>query len=290
MQLGDPNDKATCSVSPAPGVSVTKDWGEADAVPLTSVGCVVERPFAGFVARQVLRCGSRGALISYDWAETGGDCKIPSFGDHVFPVGNPDVGRSVKAGPLWKAVGVRAELEQTGLLLLWTETCLLDDIGEDVGLRNVPAITVPGAWADCGVVADTIEDLATQEHCVPGSSKGTRKRCCSALGVRSASQSKESELAPPTSQAPARGDPLSAEWFAPSRCPACLRRTGWTQLQHVRVACRCRRPRRLLERAAVLLVEVRGVENGVSGAESALLDGGVGAKLSFLSDSSKAIP
>ena len=60
------------------------------------------------------------------------------------------VGRSIKAGPLWKAVRVQAELEETVILLLRTETCFLGCFVKDVGHRIVSAVTVPGAWADCG--------------------------------------------------------------------------------------------------------------------------------------------
>ena len=60
---------------------------------------------------------------------------------------NPNVGSSIQAGPLWKAVRVWAGLEQNSLAR--TEACLLGGFA-------------PGAWADCGVVADTIEDLAAR--------------------------------------------------------------------------------------------------------------------------------
>ena len=86
---------------------------------------------------------------------------------------NPNVGRSVKAGPLWEAVRVRAGLEQTGLLLKRTEACFLGGFVEDVDHRIVSAVTVPGTWADCGVVAETIEDLAAQAGMVcPGTGRG----------------------------------------------------------------------------------------------------------------------
>ena len=61
---------------------------------------------------------------------------------------------------------------------------------DDVGNRIVSAVTVPDAWADCSMVAETIEDWA--RHCVSWS----RVR---EVGV----QSKRGELGPPTNQVPA---------------------------------------------------------------------------------------
>ena len=40
---------------------------------------------------------------------------------------------------------------------------------EDVDHHIVSAVLVSSASADCGVVAETVEDLAAQEHCVPRS-------------------------------------------------------------------------------------------------------------------------
>ena len=39
--LGDPSDQLPCRVPPAPSESVKNRWGEADAVLVTLVGCVV---------------------------------------------------------------------------------------------------------------------------------------------------------------------------------------------------------------------------------------------------------
>ena len=54
------------------------------AVQVASVGCVEERPFEGFVIRQVRSRGRRRAWAPCGWAETGGDREIPSFRGHVF--------------------------------------------------------------------------------------------------------------------------------------------------------------------------------------------------------------
>ena len=48
-----------------------------------------------------------GLRVSGFWTETAGDSEIPIFSGHVFSVEGPNVGRSVKAGQLWKAVRVR---------------------------------------------------------------------------------------------------------------------------------------------------------------------------------------
>ena len=53
MRLGDPSDQVTCGVYPAPGVSVKNRWDEANIVRVTSVRRAVERPFEGFILRQV---------------------------------------------------------------------------------------------------------------------------------------------------------------------------------------------------------------------------------------------
>ena len=47
--LGAPGDQGYVLSLPTPSVSVKNHGGEADATLVTSVGCVVERPFEGFV-------------------------------------------------------------------------------------------------------------------------------------------------------------------------------------------------------------------------------------------------
>ena len=89
-------------------------------------------------------------------------CKIQGFTGRLFLRGIRDVGKSVVSGPLWEAFRVWAGSDQT-LLLQKTEACFLGGFVDDAGHRIVSAVTVPGAWVDCGVVAETIEDLATQE-------------------------------------------------------------------------------------------------------------------------------
>ena len=74
-----------------------------------------------------------------------------------------NVSRSAEVGPLWEAVRVWAELEQTGLLLLKTECGFCGCFVEEVSHRIVSAVTVPHAWADCGVVAEAIEDFNARE-------------------------------------------------------------------------------------------------------------------------------
>ena len=61
-------------------------------------------------------------------------------------------------------VRVQEGLEQTlALPPLRTESDFLGGFAEDMGDRMVSAVTVPSARADCGVVAEMIEDLAEQE-------------------------------------------------------------------------------------------------------------------------------
>ena len=45
--LGDPSDLVACGVSPAPGISGKNPQGEANAILVPSVGCVVERLYDG---------------------------------------------------------------------------------------------------------------------------------------------------------------------------------------------------------------------------------------------------
>ena len=75
---------------------------------------------------------------------------------------NPNAGRSVKAGPLREPVRVRAELEFTSLLLLRTGACFLGSFVKDKTHGVVSAVTVPGAWADCSVVAEEVENFAAR--------------------------------------------------------------------------------------------------------------------------------
>ena len=76
------------------------------------------------------------------WAEAGGDREIPSFKDSLFSL----------------SVGVS----------------FLDGFVADVGQGTVPtvsAVPVRSAWADCGVVEETVEDLAAQGLCESWSTK-----------------------------------------------------------------------------------------------------------------------
>ena len=54
--------------------------------------------------------------------------KSPGLRDHLFPVGYPDVGKSVVAG---QSVSVQAGLEQAGFLFLGAKACFLNGFAED---------------------------------------------------------------------------------------------------------------------------------------------------------------
>ena len=60
-------------------VSIENCWGEAEAVLVAPVGCVVERPFENFVICSVLGGCRRRTWVSCGWAETGGYREIPGF-------------------------------------------------------------------------------------------------------------------------------------------------------------------------------------------------------------------
>ena len=87
---------------------------------------------------------------SCGWAEAVGDITIPGFRDHVLD-------RLVVPGPLNEAVRDRAELEQAHCLPSWA--ALGKTRAMDFCLRLRPTST----WADGGVIAKAIEDLAAQE-------------------------------------------------------------------------------------------------------------------------------
>ena len=56
-----------------------------------------------------------------------------------------------------------------------SEASFLGSFVEDVGHRTASSVTVTSAWADCGVVAETIEDLAAHGTSVcldPGRGRG----------------------------------------------------------------------------------------------------------------------
>ena len=84
----------------ASGTSTKDHQGEAEAVPLASVGCVVERSFENFSFGKVLggRC-RRGSV----W-QGGGRKEPQNSRSHIFLLLNPDVSRSVMAGPMRKTV------------------------------------------------------------------------------------------------------------------------------------------------------------------------------------------
>ena len=78
---------------------------------MASVGCVMQRPFEIFVLCKVLGGSRCRAWVPRGRTEGGGDRGIPGFWNHVFPMGNPDVSRSVVAGSMWKAVRLWTGLE-----------------------------------------------------------------------------------------------------------------------------------------------------------------------------------
>ena len=57
---------------------------------------------------------------------------------------------------MWEAIRLRTGLEQVHLFFLRAGSGV-----EDMGDRIVSAVTVFGAWADCGVIAEATEDLTT---------------------------------------------------------------------------------------------------------------------------------
>ena len=103
------------------------------------------------------------------------DHEIPSFEDHVLSGVNPH-GGTVNSGLLW----------WTGLEVSCFEACFLCGFVEDVG----PPHCV------CGCRLQHMEQTAAwsqgsrtwphKRHCVSWSQKGTRRRCCNAVRVRSA--------------------------------------------------------------------------------------------------------
>ena len=151
-------------------MSVENHWGETVAVLVASVGCVMRRPFGCFTFREVLCWGCRGVWVLRGWAQAGGNGKIPGLRDHVLPLAHSDVGKSVVAGPLRESVSVRAGLEQAGFLYLGAKACFVGGFVEHM---------CPSRDMECGGGV--------------------------AVRVRSASQSKRGELAPPTSQATSPG-------------------------------------------------------------------------------------
>ena len=85
-------------------MTVTDHWGEAEAVPTAPVGCVMKSPFEVFVLETVLGGGRRRAWVLRGRTEAGSDGEIPGFRNLVFTIGNPDVSRPFRDGPMWKNV------------------------------------------------------------------------------------------------------------------------------------------------------------------------------------------
>ena len=100
-----------------------------------------------------------------------------------------DVSKSVMAGSMW------------GHPTPGAEAGFLGGFVEDMGGRNVSEIAISGAWADCSMVAEAIENLPTQGAvCVLVHGRDAKD-----VRVRLACQSQRGELGLPTNQAPAPG-------------------------------------------------------------------------------------
>ena len=67
--------------------------------------------------------------------------KIPGFRNHVCPIRNPDVGRSVVAGPTRERPSERG-LEKACLFFLRAESCFLGRFVEDMGDRLTSEVAV----------------------------------------------------------------------------------------------------------------------------------------------------
>ena len=168
----------------------------ADAFLLASIGRVVEPPLWSPVLCQVLCRRDLRGEGSKTLGGGRGDREVPSFKGHAIPVGNPYVGGTVEAGALEESVGVWASLKGPCFLFLGTETCC---VGRFMGRRGTSVCRLlqsPGAGTHSRVVAETVEALATQGHCVSRQRNGMRRRYCRASRTRSASQSKRNQAGP----------------------------------------------------------------------------------------------
>ena len=87
-------------------------------------------------------------------------------------MGDPDVGRSIMTGPMWKAIRIQAGLDQACLFYLRMETGFLGGSAEDMGDRLMSEVTVSGTWADCGVVAEATRTCRIKGTVCPGGGRG----------------------------------------------------------------------------------------------------------------------
>ena len=71
---------------------------EAEIVSVASVACVVE-PAGDFRFFKVLG-GGRRAWVPRGRTETACDFEIPGLRNHLSPMGDPDISKSVMAGPM----------------------------------------------------------------------------------------------------------------------------------------------------------------------------------------------
>ena len=95
------------------------------------------------------------------------------------------------AGPLRESVSVREGLEQAGFLFFKAKACCLGGFVQDMGNRMKPSRT------NGSIVTKAVENLAAQAvHHVSRWKNWMRRRCCKAVRVRLAFQSKRGELAP----------------------------------------------------------------------------------------------
>ena len=128
-----------------------KTLGGAEAMLLASVGDVVVGP--GFRV-----AGRRQEVTAKSQASAGSN-----------------VDRSVMVGQMREAIRLRAGLEQARLSCQRAEPSFLGGFAEDMGDRIVSVVTVSGTQADCGVMAEAIEDTTTQVRLFQ---KPCRPRAC----------------------------------------------------------------------------------------------------------------
>ena len=130
-------------------MSIRNHWGEAEAVPVASVGCVVECPFGiSFAARFWVE-----ALVGPGFSEArqrqDATAKSKASGIMSFPQGN-------QTSASLSGVGA-------GLLFFFlrAESGFLGGVVEDMCDR-VSEVAVSRAWAHCSMITKAVEDLTTQ--------------------------------------------------------------------------------------------------------------------------------
>ena len=108
------------------------------------------------------------------WVSCGGDRRRPRnprLRESRLSMEDPDVSGPVMTGLMWKAIRLRAGLEQACLYLRRTESCFLGGFVHDMGDCAVSEVTISRAWA----VAWSQKQSRTcpqRVHCEPWSKKG----------------------------------------------------------------------------------------------------------------------